>query len=130
MTEPTLPDNGAIRRVENATLQSYETYLRDRHRPPSRGGNGRAWHSHVIKIGEHTYSFLGLANGLTRPTPSASSGNGTPASAIATSTPTRLRHATRMAQKLNADIAAASHGASPRRAHLYLGENGGTDARH
>ena len=60
MTDPTLPDNGAIRRVENATIDSYETYLKDKHRPPSRGGNGRAWHSHVIKIGEHTFSFLGL----------------------------------------------------------------------
>ena len=52
MTDPTLPDNGTIRRVESATIDSYEIYLKDKHRPPSRGGNGRAWHSHVIKIGE------------------------------------------------------------------------------
>ena len=57
MTERTLPDNGTIRRVENATIESYETYLKDRHRPPSRG---RAWHSHVIKIDEQIFSFLGL----------------------------------------------------------------------
>ena len=60
MTDPTRPDNGALRRVESAKIDSYETYLKDKHRPPSRGGNGRAWHSHVIKIDGHTYSFLGL----------------------------------------------------------------------
>ena len=60
MTDPTLPDNGALRRVESAKIDSYETYLKDKHRPPSRGGNGRAWHSHVIKIDGHTYSLLGL----------------------------------------------------------------------
>ena len=39
MTDPTLPDNGAIRRVENASIDSYEMYR------------------NVIKIGEHSYSF-------------------------------------------------------------------------
>jgi hypothetical protein len=60
MSDPTLPDNGAVHRVENASIDRYDTYLQDKHRPPSRGGNGRAWHSHVIRIGENTYSFLGL----------------------------------------------------------------------
>jgi hypothetical protein len=60
MTDPTLPDNGARHRVVNAKIDSYVAYLKDKHRPPSRGGIGRAWHSHVITIGEHTYSFLGL----------------------------------------------------------------------
>jgi hypothetical protein len=58
MTDPTLPDNGAIRTVQNATIDSYETYLKDKYRPPSRGGNKKAWHSHVIKIDGETYSFL------------------------------------------------------------------------
>ncbi|MGV8840128.1 MAG: hypothetical protein ACWA6X_07470 [Bauldia sp.] len=45
-------------RVEKAEFQSYKTYLTEAHRPPSRGGNTRAWHSHVIEIGSERYSFL------------------------------------------------------------------------
>jgi hypothetical protein len=47
-------------RVANAKIDSYETYLKDKHRPPSRGGNSHAWHSHVLTVGSCTYSFLAL----------------------------------------------------------------------
>ncbi|HEV2897360.1 MAG TPA: hypothetical protein VGX71_05865 [Pseudaminobacter sp.] len=47
-------------RVENATVDDYGSYLKDKYRPPSRGGNARAWHQHVLTIGGEKYSFLGL----------------------------------------------------------------------
>jgi hypothetical protein len=34
--------------------------LKDKHRPPSKGGNTRAWHLHVLTIDRETYSFLAL----------------------------------------------------------------------
>ena len=57
VSDPTLPDNGAIRSVENAKIDSYETYPKDKYRPPS-GGDKKAWHSHVVKIDGNTYTFL------------------------------------------------------------------------
>ena len=33
---------------------------KDKPRPPSRGGNTRAWHQHVLTIGGEKYSFLAL----------------------------------------------------------------------
>jgi hypothetical protein len=47
-------------RVERATVEQYRTFLKDKHRPPSKGGNTRAWHLHVLKIAGETYSFLAL----------------------------------------------------------------------
>jgi hypothetical protein len=47
-------------RVENSKIDDYAAYLKDKYRPPSRGGNTQAWHQHVIKIGKDTYSWLGL----------------------------------------------------------------------
>ncbi|WP_051960688.1 hypothetical protein [Devosia riboflavina] len=32
--------------------------MKDKSRPPSRGGNKRAWHQHVITIAGEKYSFL------------------------------------------------------------------------
>jgi hypothetical protein len=45
-------------RVEKATVESYGSYLKDKHRPPSKGGNTRAWHQHVLVIDGEKYSFL------------------------------------------------------------------------
>jgi len=47
-------------RIERATVDEYKAYLQEPSRPPSRGGNTRAWHSHVLIIGDVRYSFLAL----------------------------------------------------------------------
>lgn len=47
-------------RIERAAVDSYGAYLKDRHRPPSRGGNTKAWHQHVLTIAGEKYSFLAL----------------------------------------------------------------------
>ena len=44
--------------IEKAQVQDYGVYLKDKLRPPSRGGNKRAWHQHVITIEGERYSFL------------------------------------------------------------------------
>jgi len=45
-------------KVEKQSFEEYGVYLQDKYRPPSRGGNKRAWHSHVITVGGERYSFL------------------------------------------------------------------------
>ncbi|NHO40333.1 hypothetical protein GOB80_11705 [Acetobacter ghanensis] len=50
-------------RVERSKFQSYDVYLKDKSRPPSRGGNCRAWHQHVITIDGEKYSFLAAWSG-------------------------------------------------------------------
>lgn len=45
-------------RVERAQLEDYKIYLQEKYRPPSKGGNTRAWHSHVMVIDGERYSFL------------------------------------------------------------------------
>lgn len=45
-------------RVEKAEVEHYAAYLKDKSRPPSRGGNRGAWHQHVLTVGGETYSFL------------------------------------------------------------------------
>lgn len=45
-------------KIENSGFVSYEAFLKDKHRPPSKGGNTRAWHQHVIVIAGVKYSFL------------------------------------------------------------------------
>ncbi len=45
-------------KVEKAEVEHYGVYLKDKSRPPSRGGNKRAWHQHVITIAGERYSFL------------------------------------------------------------------------
>jgi hypothetical protein len=45
-------------RMEKAAVQDYGAYLKDKSRPPSRGGNRRGWHQHVITIDGERYSFL------------------------------------------------------------------------
>lgn len=45
-------------RVEQAEVEHYRAYLKDKYRPPSKGGNAGAWHQHVLRIGGENYSFL------------------------------------------------------------------------
>jgi hypothetical protein len=45
-------------RIEKAVVEEYRASLKDKHRPPSRGGNTRAWHRHVLVIAGEQYSFL------------------------------------------------------------------------
>ncbi|MCM5689771.1 hypothetical protein M8037_13325 [Sinorhizobium meliloti] len=50
-------------RIEKAEVEHYGVYLKDKSRPPSRGGNKRAWHQHVLTIGGEPYSFLAAWSG-------------------------------------------------------------------
>lgn len=45
-------------RIDNAPVEHYGAYLKDKYRPPSRGGNTGAWHQHVLTIRGEKYSFL------------------------------------------------------------------------
>lgn len=49
-------------KLENKTVSAYGKFLRENHRPPSRGGNTRALHSHVLEIEGEKYSFLALGS--------------------------------------------------------------------
>ena len=48
--------------VEKAKFEVYKAFLKDKTRPPSRGGNTRAWHQHCLTIGGEVYSFLALGS--------------------------------------------------------------------
>src|ERR1043165_9507749 len=54
---------GKSLRVERAEVEHYGVYLKGKSRPPSRGGNSRAWHQHVLMIGGKRYSFLATWSG-------------------------------------------------------------------
>jgi len=49
-------------RITDVQIDSYNLYLHEPHRPPSRGGNTRALHQHVIHVGGERYSFLALGS--------------------------------------------------------------------
>lgn len=46
-----------VRRIENASIDTYKTFLVEYSRPPSKGGNTSAMHAHTIWIGEMKFSF-------------------------------------------------------------------------
>ncbi|MDB4912915.1 MAG: hypothetical protein JWM95_559 [Gemmatimonadetes bacterium] len=48
--------------VEGKQVDGYHCYLKEPHRPPSRGGNTRALHQHVLEIEDAKYSFLALGS--------------------------------------------------------------------
>lgn len=48
--------------VERKKISSYKMFLKEDYRPPSRGGNTNALHSHIIEIDETNYSFLALGS--------------------------------------------------------------------
>ena len=49
-----------IHRIERISPTGYRTHLKDKHRPPSKGGNTRAYHQHVLKIADDSFAFLAL----------------------------------------------------------------------
>ncbi|ARQ95297.1 hypothetical protein [Bradyrhizobium phage BDU-MI-1] len=46
--------------IMDAKVTHYGAYLKDKYRPPSKGGNTKAWHQHVLTIDGVKYSFLAL----------------------------------------------------------------------
>ena len=49
-------------RIIDAQIDSYNMYLHEPSRPPSRGGDTRALHQHVIHIAGERYSFMALGS--------------------------------------------------------------------
>ncbi|MDS9873558.1 hypothetical protein RMI40_01725 [Pseudomonas protegens] len=49
-------------RVEGKKITSYGLFLQEPSRPPSRGGNTGALHSHIIEIEGEKFSFLALGS--------------------------------------------------------------------
>ncbi|MGA6804381.1 hypothetical protein ACPEHR_17395, partial [Escherichia coli] len=45
-------------KIIDARIDDYFTVLKEKSRPPSKGGNTKALHAHYIKIDGITYSFL------------------------------------------------------------------------
>jgi hypothetical protein len=48
--------------VKDKLVDSYDTYLVEKYRSPSKGGNTKALHSHVLVIDGIRYSFLALGS--------------------------------------------------------------------
>jgi hypothetical protein len=44
-------------KIENAKIEKYSNHLLEESRPPSRGGNTKAFHMHFVTINKITYSF-------------------------------------------------------------------------
>lgn len=49
-------------KVGPTVVQNYRTFLVDKYRPPSKGGNTRAWHRHSFEVDGDLYSFLALGS--------------------------------------------------------------------
>ena len=49
-------------KIENAHIEDYQKFLKEKYRPPSKGGNTKALHSHVLIINGEQYSFLALGS--------------------------------------------------------------------
>lgn len=49
-------------KVEKKKIDSYKVFLRENSRPPSKGGNTKALHAHVLEIEGEIYSFLALGS--------------------------------------------------------------------
>jgi hypothetical protein len=50
------------KRITDAQIDSYYVHLHEPSRPPSRGGDTRALHQHVIHIAGERYSFMALGS--------------------------------------------------------------------
>lgn len=48
--------------INDAKIESYQKFLNEKSRPPSKGGNTKALHSHVLHIDGEKYSFLALGS--------------------------------------------------------------------
>lgn len=44
--------------MEDAEVEHYGIYSKEKHRSHSKGGNTGAWHPHVLRIGGESLSFL------------------------------------------------------------------------
>ncbi|TVU87765.1 hypothetical protein FQP89_19490 [Vreelandella titanicae] len=49
-------------KIENAKIEDYQKYLKEKSRPPSRGGNTKSLHAHILVIDGKQYSFLALGS--------------------------------------------------------------------
>ncbi|MCY1451203.1 hypothetical protein D9M71_680580 [compost metagenome] len=49
-------------KVEGKKISGYKFYLLEEYRPPSRGGNTSALHSHIFEIDGEKYSFQALGS--------------------------------------------------------------------
>ena len=49
-------------KIEQASIEDYQKYLVEKSRPPSKGGNTKALHSHVLVIDGEKYSFQALGS--------------------------------------------------------------------
>jgi hypothetical protein len=49
-------------KIENRKIERYTKYLNEKSRPPSKGGNTGALHSHILIIDNEKYSFLALGS--------------------------------------------------------------------
>lgn len=48
--------------IKDAKIDEYFTDLKEKSRPPSKGGNTKALHAHYIRIDGKTYSFLAFGS--------------------------------------------------------------------
>ena len=55
-------NSGGKLKIERACIEDYQKYLNENSRPPSKGGNTKALHSHVLIIDGEKYSFLALGS--------------------------------------------------------------------
>ena len=53
-------DAKMLRHVGPVAISDYRTFLNEPYRPPSKGGNTRAWHQHSFHIDGQRFSFLAL----------------------------------------------------------------------
>ena len=51
-----------MQKVTKKKIEKYGFFLKEKSRPPSRGGNTKALHAHVITIDGETFSFLALGS--------------------------------------------------------------------
>ena len=49
-------------KIENKKITEYKLFLQENSRPPSKGGNTGALHSHTLEIEGEKYSFLALGS--------------------------------------------------------------------
>lgn len=49
-------------KIENKKITSYGKFLEEPSRPPSKGGNTKALHSHVLEIGSEKYRFFAFGS--------------------------------------------------------------------
>lgn len=53
-------EKGELHTLKNGNWEAYETFLIEAYRPPSKGGNTKALHTHRMLIDDNWYSFYAL----------------------------------------------------------------------